>query len=80
MTRNALVLAGMLCGLIGAMQVWAGMPGHYISRGIADLQADANAILLGIAWLIGGLACGVFALAFTPPPRTGTDPGAPPGP
>lgn len=79
MARNILLIAGILCGLIGAVQVWQGMPGYYSSRGIADLQADANATLLSIAWLIGGLACGVFALAFTPPPP-GARPDAPPDP
>jgi len=80
MTRYALVIAGMLFGLIGAVQVWEGIPGYYSSRGIADLQADANAILLGIAWLIGALTCGVFALVFTLPPRTGERPDAPADP
>ena len=79
MTRYALVIAGMLFALIGAVQVWEGIPGYYSSRGIGDLQADANEILLGIAWLIGGLACGVFALAFTPPPPAARS-AAPPDP
>lgn len=73
--RYALVLLGLvLCGL-GVVQVQEGMPGFYVSRGIADLQSDANQILLGIAWLIGGLASGVFALAFPglPPPAQGQD-------
>ena len=62
--RYAFVLLGLvLCGL-GAAQVQEGIPGFYMSRGIADLQSDANEILLGIVWLIGGLASGVFALAF----------------
>lgn len=80
MTRHARVVAGMLLGLIGAAQVWQGVPGDYIPRGIAELQADASAVLPGIAWLIGGLACGVFALAFTPPLLTGAKHDAPPGP
>lgn len=80
MTRHARVVAGMLLGLIGAPQVWQGGPGDYISRGIGELQADASAVLPGIAWLIGGLACGVFALAFTPPLLTGAKHDVPPGP
>ena len=80
MTRHARVVAGMLLGLIGAAQVWQGGPGDYISRGIGELQADASAVLPGIAWLIGGLACGVFALAFTPPLLTGAKLDVPPGP
>lgn len=67
--RYFLVLLGLGLCLIGAAQVQEGIPGLYVSRGIAQLQADANEILLGIAWLIGGLASGVFALAF---PRAGT--------
>ena len=79
MAGHMLLIAGMIFGLIGAAQVWQGMPGDYSSRGIAELQADANATLPGIAWLIGGLACGVFALAFTQPPP-GARPDAPPDP
>ena len=80
MTRHALVVARMLFGLIGAAQVWQGGPGDYIPRGIAELRAGASAVLPGIAWLIGGLACGVFALAFTPPLLTGAKHDAAPGP
>lgn len=80
MTRHARVVAGMLLGLIGAAQVWQGGPGDYIPRGIAELRAGASAVLPGIAWLIGGLACGVFALAFTPPLLTGAKHDAAPGP
>ena len=74
------VVAGMLFGLIGAVQVWHGVPGDYILRGTGELQADASAVLPGIAWLIGGLARGVFALAFTLPLLTGAKHDAPPGP
>ena len=80
MTRDVLVAAGMFFGLIGAVQVWQGVPGDYIPRGVAELQGDANAVLPGIAWLIGALACGIFALAFTPPLLTGAKHDAAPGP
>lgn len=53
------------------------MPSFYVSRGIGNLQADTNKILVEI----GGLASGIFALAFTlPPPWTGGNYDAPPGP
>ncbi|WP_323009254.1 hypothetical protein [Paracoccus sp. (in: a-proteobacteria)] len=67
--RYALVFLGIALCTMCAVQVQKGVPGFYVSRGIADLQADANQILLGIGWLIGGLASGVFALAFVPVPQ-----------
>lgn len=62
--RYGLVLLGVVLCCIGMVQVQEGLPGYYYSRGIAELQSDANALLLGIAWLLGGLASGIFALAF----------------
>lgn len=79
--RYALVLLGVVMCCIGLVQMQEGLPGYYYSRGIAELQSDANALLLGIAWLIGGLASGVFALAFPGlPGGTGTAPRSTPSP
>lgn len=64
--RYGLALLGLALCLWGAHQVRLGIPDHVHARAIADLQADANRILLGIAWQIGGIACGVLALAFSP--------------
>ena len=47
--KFVLVAAGIILSLVGAMQVGEGIPSSYFSRGIGDLQADANEILLGIA-------------------------------
>lgn len=75
--RYVLVLLGVVLCCLGLVQIQEGLPGYYYSRGIAELQSDANALLLGIAWLIGGLASGVFALAF---PGLSGGTGAVPGP
>jgi hypothetical protein len=40
----------------GFQQLSEGMPGFYLSRNIAELQGDANELLLGIGWLLGGIA------------------------
>ncbi|MTH62978.1 hypothetical protein [Paracoccus shanxieyensis] len=72
--RYALVLVGVvLCGM-GVAQVQEGLPGFYLTRNVAELQGDANEILLGIAWLIGGMAAGVFALAFDSRPKVRVSP------
>ncbi|NRQ27747.1 hypothetical protein XMG7_003230 [Aliiroseovarius sp. xm-g-7] len=42
--------------ITGYDQLSEGMPGFYLSRNIAELQGDANELLLGIGWLLGGIA------------------------
>ena len=66
--RNFLLGSGIVFCLIGAAVIFSSIPNWLESynRGIADLQSDANKILLGIAWILGGIASGVFALAFSP--------------
>ena len=68
-TGYALILLwAALCGL-GAVQVQEGMLGQYPwpgggRPGQAAETAMGSGIYLCTAWLIGGLACGAFALAF----------------
>ena len=64
----ALILSwAALCGW-GAIEVQNGMSGPYLLSGgwpgFAGETARAAEIHLGISWLVGVLACGVFMLAF----------------
>ena len=74
LVRYAIALVGaVLCGFWVA-QAQAGLPGFYLARNAAGLRGDANEILLGIAWLIWGMAAGVFALAFDRRPKVRISP------
>ncbi|REF67606.1 MULTISPECIES: hypothetical protein [Paracoccus] len=92
--RYALVLLGLvLCGL-GVAQVQPGVPGLFPPPSAPPAMAvpgpDAADILLGLGGLIGGLVCGLIALALAgpqPPPdrappkgATGTAPAGQPPP
>lgn len=90
--RYALVLLGLvLCGL-GVAQVQPGVPGLFPPPppAMAAPGPDAGDILLGLGGLIGGLVCGLIALALAgpqPPPArappkgaTGTAPAGQPPP
>lgn len=66
-----LCLVGASVAGAGYSQLFEGVPGFYLSRNIAELQSDANEILLGIGFLLsgialilGGLTSAVLALAF----------------
>ena len=88
--RYALVLLGLvLCGL-GVAQVQPGVPGFVPPSppAMAVPGPDADDVLLGLGGLIGGLVCGLVALALArpqPPParapvggRAGTAPAGQP--
>lgn len=70
-TSFVLCVVGLLCVVYGYQQLLEGVPGFYVSRNVAELQGDANELLLGIglilcgiAALLGGTTAAVFALAF----------------
>ena len=77
MFASSLLLSVLLCIISfffvvdGYLQLSEGVPGFYYSRSIAELQGDANELLLGIgkmlcgiALLLGGAVASVFALTF----------------
>ena len=60
-----IVIAGVIFCVVGFLHVQEGMP-SYGRRSVADLQIDTNIVLSGIAYILCGVASGVFALAINP--------------
>ena len=67
-----LCIIGLFFVVGGHQRLLEGVPGFYVSRNVAELQSDANELLLGIglilcgiAGLLGGATAAVFALVFT---------------
>jgi hypothetical protein len=49
-------IAGLLISVIGLLQVNLGIPATAVGRTLVQLQSDSNQVLLGIGFLVAGLA------------------------
>ncbi len=57
-----LFIVGLVFTVIGYIQLDEGFPRWYGSRNIAELQGDANEVLLGIGWILTGIAALIASL------------------